>query len=102
MDKKNVLLIITFLAVIPIVTQAAYGGVDVVEILKRIAGLLFDIFNGVVIIMFVYAGFKYLTARGEPGKITDANKALLWAMVGVAVGILANFSSGIVNYFLFG
>ena len=50
--------------------------------------------------MVVFAGFKYLTARGEPSKIQEANKALIWALVGVAVGLLANSASGIVNWLL--
>ena len=104
MNKKLAsLFIFTALLILPFIALAQVPPDQVVgNILTRIKNILFIIFDGIVIIMFVFAGIKYLTAKGDPGKINDANKALIWAMVGVAVGILANFASGIVNWFLFG
>lgn len=42
-----------------------------------------------VIVMFVISGFKYLTAQGETGKVKEANQAIVWAVVGIIVIILA-------------
>jgi len=44
---------------------------------------------GFIIIMFVLAGFKYLTAQGEPNKVQEANKAIVWGLVGIVVIVLA-------------
>lgn len=33
----------------------------------------------------IWAGFQYVLAKGNPGKIADANKNLLWALIGVGV-----------------
>ncbi len=38
-----------------------------------------------VILMLVYAGFKFVTARGEPGKIIEARTMLLWTVIGALV-----------------
>ncbi len=40
------------------------------------------------VIMFIYAGFQYLTASGDETKITKAKNTLLYAVVGVAVAVL--------------
>lgn len=39
----------------------------------------------VVVIMIIYAGFLYVTARGAPDKIKTAHQAILWAVVGAAI-----------------
>ena len=39
----------------------------------------------VIVLMLVYVGFLFVTARGEPGKITTARTALLWTVVGALV-----------------
>ncbi len=39
----------------------------------------------IVILMLVYVGFKFVAARGEPGKITEARQALLWTVVGALI-----------------
>ncbi len=39
----------------------------------------------VVILMLVYVGFLFVTARGEPAKITTARQALLWTVVGALI-----------------
>ena len=39
----------------------------------------------VVILMLVYVGYLFVVAQGEPGKITDARRALLWTIVGALI-----------------
>lgn len=56
-------------------------------------GIVFDILWPVAIaffiIMFIVASFKYVTAQGDPGKVAEANKFVIWGMAGVAVALLA-------------
>lgn len=48
-----------------------------------------DIFipiGGVIaVVMIIYAGFLYVTARGNTAKIGEAHKALLYAVIGAAI-----------------
>ena len=37
------------------------------------------------VLYIIWAGFQYVQARGNPGKITEANKNLLWVLIGVGV-----------------
>lgn len=39
----------------------------------------------IVILMMVFVGFKFVTARGEPAKITEARQMLLWTVVGALI-----------------
>lgn len=39
----------------------------------------------IVILMLVFVGFKFVTAQGEPGKITEARQMLLWTVVGALI-----------------
>src|SRR3989344_4461569 len=47
------------------------------------------VFVGLVVAMFLWAGILFLTARGEPGKIETAKKAIERAVEVLAVGLLA-------------
>lgn len=40
------------------------------------------------VIMFIYAGFMYMTAAGDESKITKAKNAMTYAIVGIVVAVL--------------
>jgi len=58
-----------------------------------ISGLIKTIVNDILIpiggvvaaLMIMWAGFLYVTARGNPSKIETAHKALTWAVIGAAI-----------------
>lgn len=37
----------------------------------------------------LYAGFLYMTAQGEPQKVTEAGKVIVYAIIGIVVAVLA-------------
>jgi NAD/NADP transhydrogenase beta subunit len=39
--------------------------------------------------MFIVAGILFLTSMGDPGKLATARAAVIWAVVGVVVAIIA-------------
>lgn len=41
------------------------------------------------VIMGLYAGFLFITARGEASQISTARQTLLWAVIGIAVAVLS-------------
>lgn len=57
-------------------------GLAVVEILLRI-GLF------VAVGFVIYGGFLYLTSQGEPDKAANARKAIINAVIGLVIGLLA-------------
>jgi|SRR3989344_7272746 len=62
---------------------------SLVDIMQRILGFIWPIFLGFAIIMFIVAGFLFLTAQGESSKLKLARDSVIYGVVGVIVGILA-------------
>jgi|CXWL01.1.fsa_nt_gi heme/copper-type cytochrome/quinol oxidase subunit 2 len=61
------------------------SGTSLETFLGNILAFVVRIGTIVVILMLVYVGFLFVTARGEPGKITTAREALLWTVIGALV-----------------
>ena len=53
------------------------------------------------VVMGLYAGFLFITARGEPAQIKTARGTLLWAIIGIAVAVVS-FSIIILTKTFFG
>lgn len=47
--------------------------------------ILMPVGGVVAVMMIMYAGFLYVTGRGDPGQIKKAHDALLWAVIGAAI-----------------
>ncbi|MCR4322589.1 MAG: pilin [Candidatus Azambacteria bacterium] len=50
--------------------------------------------------MGLYAGFLYMTAAGEPQKVSTANNVLVYTVIGVVVAILAFSIKAIIDIFI--
>lgn len=62
---------------------------DITVVVGAIFNILWPLFAAFAVIMFIYAGFLFLSASGDSGKVGDARQAVLWGTVGIAVGLLA-------------
>ena len=68
---------------------------DVMTVIESITNWMYTIFMALAVIMIVYAAFVYLTAGGigtkkdSPAAVTRAHKMLVYAVVAIAVAILA-------------
>lgn len=113
MKRKLVfLLIVTILVVLPYLGLAQTPGPKIVLLPGGLGNLINNIKNTFIdnilwtiawsftIIMFTLAGFKYLTAKGNPQQIDEANKAVVWGMIGVIVIVLAWSATKIVKQIL--
>lgn len=58
-------------------------------LINQIETIMWMVFGGIAVIMFVVAGIMFLTAQGQPEKVQTARSALIWGIAGVVVGILA-------------
>jgi len=52
------------------------------------------------VLVFVYAGYLYLTAGGDESKITTAKNVVLYAVVGVVVSVLGFVAVATVQRFI--
>jgi hypothetical protein len=55
-----------------------------VQILSLVAGIA-------AVVMIILAGFKYITSGGEASKVANAKNTLIYALVGIAIAVLAQF-----------
>lgn len=100
-------LILVFLFIVPvIIIQAASVPVSPCPAIQGILNRVLSIFNGIVAgvaaIMFAWGGFLYLTARGEPAKVSAAHKILIWGVVGIAILLLSETIPNWVGYIVGG
>lgn len=57
--------------------------------LWQIAQYMVDFFWILVVVYIIYVAYLFVTSGGDPTKVTEARKHLLYALVGVAVALLA-------------
>lgn len=63
--------------------------VPVWDALQRILNWLFTILIVVAIIFLIIGAYNFVTAAGSPEKVEAGKKSIMWALVGVAVALLA-------------
>lgn len=59
------------------------------DLLLKIAAGVGTIVGSLGAVMIVIAGFLFLTSAGSPEKISKAKTALLYAVIGILIGIMA-------------
>lgn len=52
------------------------------ELLQQILEVIMIFAVPLIVFMIIYAGFMYVTARGNPSQVSKAHNALLYAVVG--------------------
>ena len=52
------------------------------ELLAAFLNIIIIISTPIVVFFLIFAGFKYVTARGNPTKIQEASHALLYGVIG--------------------
>jgi len=74
---------------------------DVPDVIHNAANILVGVIGAFTVLMFVYAGLLYITARGETEKISKAHAALRYAVFGLVIGALAYMLvNTVLNYFI--
>ena len=81
------------------ITNPLKGGTDSIPVLleKIISEALLPIGAVVVVVMIIYAGFLYVTAKGKPEDITKAKDALLYAAIGAGILLGARVLAGAIK-----
>jgi heme/copper-type cytochrome/quinol oxidase subunit 2 len=53
--------------------------------LDAILGAVVTIATPIVVLMLVYSGFLFVKAQGNPEKLTDAKRAIMWTIIGAVI-----------------
>lgn len=57
--------------------------------IQSILDIVFGILGAIALVVVVKAGFEYITSAGDPQKAANARNSIIFALVGVIVGISA-------------
>lgn len=66
------------------------GASDFTSLVKIIAQWIFNLAIPIAVAMIVYAGILFLTAAGEPAKVTKAREVLMYAVIGLAIILIGS------------
>ena len=59
------------------------------DIIDNVGDWVFTIFLTLAAFFIIYAAFKFLTASGDADAVSQARQMLVYALVGVAIAVLA-------------
>ncbi len=80
--------------------QGPQSGGDVLIIIKNITNWVFAVMMVVSVVFILMAAYEFVANGGEPAKIDEARKRLMWAAVGIAIAVLANSFPAVIQKIL--
>jgi len=110
MKKKSTEVITKLMALVPVasadLTDAASSAkgvaksADVVQLILKVINYAIIIIGVLGVLIFIYAGFLYLTAAGDQERLDRAKNTLLYAVVGIVVSVLGFVAVATVQRFI--
>tara|TARA_Y100000310_G_scaffold311535_1_gene357873 strand:+ start:112 stop:483 length:372 start_codon:yes stop_codon:yes gene_type:complete len=103
----SLLLVVSSMFLVPVLVQAAAPVTDIPEAyrlgektnvpttgatlitrIQLIANWVFGIFLAISLIFIIVGAFQFVTAGGDPAKVSEARQKLMYAVIGIAIGLL--------------
>jgi len=72
----------------------------VVELINKFGGWFYSVLVALAVIFIIYAAFKFLTAGGDEKNIETAKQQLIYAIIALAVAMLATGVVAVMKEFL--
>ncbi|MDP2735294.1 MAG: hypothetical protein Q8P12_03740 [bacterium] len=70
-------------------SEVPQSGADILSRISLIANWVFAIFLAISLIYILLGAFQFVTAGADPARISQAREKLIYAMVGIAIALLA-------------
>ena len=80
--------------------QGVAKSANIVDLILKVINYSIIIIGVLGVLMFIYAGFLYLTATGDEARLTRAKDTLLYSVVGIAVSVLGFVAVATVQRFI--
>lgn len=65
-------------------------GADLIGLITTAGNWVFAIFLAISLIYILLAAFQFITGGGEPEKISEARQKLIYAIIGIAIALVAS------------
>jgi len=72
------------------------------EMLINIAQMILAVSGAIALLMFIYGGFLWMTAAGNPGKVQSGTKIMIGTVIGLVIIFAANLAITAVRNVLVG
>jgi len=72
----------------------------VIALINKAGGWFYSALLALAVIYIIYAGFKFLTAGGDEKKVEEAKQQLIYAIIALAVAMLATGIVKVMKQFL--
>ena len=96
MKSKTIFFVILAIVAIPSICNAA--GLTIGALLGAfVNNVVWPLAAGATVIFWIWTGLLFLLAQGDPAKLSTARHALIWAVAGTVVIILAYSAVAIVQ-----
>jgi len=73
------------------------GGITITNMVCNVTNTIWVVATGIVLIFWIITGILFLTALGDPTKLATARKALIAAVAGTVLVILAFYAMDIIG-----
>ncbi|MCB9818640.1 hypothetical protein H6788_00455 [Candidatus Nomurabacteria bacterium] len=70
---------------------------DLMEFLQELLDVIMVFAVPLIVFMIIYAGFLYVTARGKETQVSNASRALLYAVIGGVIILGANIILAVIS-----
>lgn len=70
---------------------------SITEFLQALIGILLIFAVPLVVLALIHAGFRYVTAQGNPTKISEAHRMLTYALIGALIIFGAEIIGGVIS-----
>ncbi len=72
----------------------------VIELINKFGGWFYSALLALAVIFIIYAAFRFLTASGDEKKVEEAKQQLIYAIIALAVAMLATGIVTVMKQFL--
>jgi hypothetical protein len=83
---------------INIVENPEWGMICLLNTVYTVTNWIFYLLTLIAVLMIIYGGFTYITAAGDPAKATKGKGILTFAVIGLAIALLAKFIPSLVRF----
>ena len=83
-----------------VLVNGEFGGILLMNTLTNISNWIFYLVLIFSTIMIVYGGFVYITSAGDPAKAGQGKSIITFALIGLAIALLAKVLPSVMKFFL--